>query len=269
MRNEIGICLWTFGEIGLHEKFKLASELGVEGVELEGDLSSSPRLMKELLNKYNLKPLSITPKNRNIIAKNDVERGKNINYYLQLIDWAEEIGAPRLTLHGEVGLIESNDYDGDYNLLTNAATTIVNYAKSKRIDIVFEVLNRYESFQIRTGKEALDLIEIINQDNLKVLLDTYHMNIEESNPSETIVEVGDKLAVYHVADSNRLGLGSGSIDFEKQFKALRNIGFSGPIIIELTASGPNPFTAVKSGNYIEELKNEYEKSIKYLRKGNI
>lgn len=266
MKYDIGLCLWTLGDINLQEKLQIASDLGVDGVELEGDLSSSPRLIKELLNKYELKALSITPENRDIVSSDDIERGKNINYYLQLIDWAVEVGAPRLTLHGEVGLIRSEDYVKDYELLIKATRTIVNYAKSKKIDIVFEVLNRYESYQIRTGSEAIRLVQEIGEPNLKILLDSYHMNIEESNPSKAILEVGKHLGVYHIADSNRLGIGSGSINFPDQLKAIEEISFAGPIVIELTASGPDPFTAVKNGNYIDELIKEYKQSIQYLRK---
>ena len=81
--------------------------------------------------------------------------------------------------------------------------------------------------------------------NVGVLLDAYHMNIEEQNGATAIRTVGDKLWLYHLADSNRQGLGRGHTKFGDQLWALEDIEYDGPIIFECTAPGPNPFTPIK------------------------
>lgn len=265
MSNLIGLCTWTFGNITLEEKLKISKELNVDGVELEGDLTISPRLIKELLKQQDLLALSVTPNNINLLDSDEKMRAKNVNYYLKLIDWSEEIGVPRIALHGDVGLVSSDDYDRDYSYLLTATRTIVAYAESKNIKVAFEVLNRYESFQINNVFEALKLTEEVDSSYLGILLDAYHMNIEEADPTKSLQLANDKLDVYHIADSNRLGAGSGNSDLSSQIEMLKEIKFTGPIIMEMTAPGPNPFTPVKGGDYINVLKEEYTKTIKFIK----
>lgn len=71
------------------------------------------------------------------------------------------------------------------------------------------------------------------------------MNIEEAKPSETIRTVGSRLRLYHLADSNRQAVGRGHIDFDAQMRALQDIGYDGPVIVECMMPGPNPYTPDK------------------------
>jgi D-psicose/D-tagatose/L-ribulose 3-epimerase len=108
-----------------------------------------------------------------------------------------------------------------------------------------EVLNRYEAHLVNTASEALAFVDEVGADNVGLLLDAYHMNIEESQPAAALRQVGDRLWLYHAADSNRQGIGRGHTDFSAQMAALGDIGYDGPIILECTAPGPDPFTAIK------------------------
>ena len=74
-------------------------------------------------------------------------------------------------------------------------------AAARRLRLVFEVLNRYETHQIRTGAQAAQLLADVDALNLGILLDGYHMNIEESDPAAAIQEAGASLWLYHAADS--------------------------------------------------------------------
>jgi sugar phosphate isomerase/epimerase len=80
--------------------------------------------------------------------------------------------------------------------------------------LVIEVLNRYESHLLNTGAEAMTFIRDTGMDNVGVLLDAYHMNIEEADSASAISEAGESLWLYHAADSNRQGIGRGHINFE-------------------------------------------------------
>ena len=142
-------------------------------------------------------------------------------------------------------------------------------AEELNIQVVFEVLNRYENHQILTGAEALVLINDVGSDSLYVLLDAYHMNIEEDQPIETLKNVGKKLGLYHVADSNRQAIGNGHSDIKKQIQTLHEINYTGPIIMEMVAEGPNPFSAVKGNNYLEILCNYYRTSLAKLKKWDV
>jgi len=266
MSRDYGLCLWTFGDISLKEKCKLAKEIGVEGVEVQGDLSQNPSNLQALLNMYELKVLSVTPDNVDISSADENVRSRAVQYFLDLLEWAKELGAKRICLHGDVGKTQgSGDSLKDWEWLVNSTLTIVKKAEELDIEVVFEVLNRYENHQIITAKEAVSLIEEVGSENLKVLLDAYHMNIEEACPIQALRDTRNKLGVYHIADSNRQGVGAGHSDLKGQVTALHEIGYDGPIIMEMVAEGPDPFTPVKEGNYLEVIVGYYKESLKQIR----
>lgn len=266
MTREYGLCIWTFGDISLEEKCKLAKEIGVDGVEVQGNLKQDPRELANLLAKYELKVLSVTPDNVDISSDNEDTRQKAVQYFLDLLTWARDLGADRICLHGEVGkIVGCGDIEKDWELLLDSTKTVMEKAVALQIEVVFEVLNRYENHQIVTAQEALKLIDAVNSPNLFVLLDAYHMNIEESNPVEALRTVGDKLGVYHVADSNRQAIGNGHANIIGQIEALQEINYMGPIIMEMTAEGPNPFTPIKDANYLQCVIDYYRTSLEKLK----
>lgn len=265
--TEYGLCLWTFGDIDFEEKCKTAQSIGVDGVEVQGNLEDDPKKIKATLNKYGLKPLSITPADVDIASSDEKVRRDAVDYYLNLIDWAQELGVSRFCLHGEVGRI---NWDGSltdhWNLLVDSTKEIMEKAEKADLEVVYEVLNRYENYQVLTAKEGLKLISDVKSDKLKLLLDAYHMNIEESDPAKALVEAGSNLGVYHVADSNRQAVGNGNTDFDSQFKALHSFNYNGPVIMEISAAGPNPFTPEKGEGYLEQVVGYYKKSLETLKK---
>ncbi|MGJ9385481.1 sugar phosphate isomerase/epimerase family protein [Salipaludibacillus sp. CF4.18] len=266
MHRDYGLCLWTFGDIDFEDKCKLAMEIGVDGVEVQGDLSQDPGELAGVLKKYDLKVLSITPDNVDISSADETVRSSAVQYFLDLVSWADQLGAKRMCLHGNVGKTQGcGDLTKDWELLVLSTQEVLKKAEEHGMELVFEVLNRYENHQIVTGKEALTLINEVESDNLKVLLDAYHMNIEETCPIQALKDAGDKLGVYHVADSNRQGIGDGHADLEGHIKTLDEIGYVGPIIMEMVVEGPNPFTPVKHANYLDEIVSHYRNSLKQLK----
>jgi sugar phosphate isomerase/epimerase len=266
MIRDYGLCLWTFGDIKFEEKCKLAQEIGVDGVEVQGDLSQNPAELAEVLKKYDLKVLSITPDNVDISSADEDVRSSAVQYFLDLVSWADQLGAKRICLHGDVGKTHGcGEIAKDWELLVLSTREVLKKAEEQGIEVVFEVLNRYENHQIVTGKEALKLINEVESDNLKVLLDAYHMNIEEACPVQALKDAGECLGVYHVADSNRQGIGEGHSNLEGQIKALDEIGYKGPVIMEMVAEGPNPFTPIKHDHYLDEIVGHYKNSLKQLK----
>lgn len=266
MNNKVGLCLWTFGDsLPFSQKVSIAKQIGVDGVEIEGDLKMDPLLTRNILDQENLEIFSVTPMNKNIVDKNLSNRLKNINYFLELIDWAHLAGIQRICIHGEVGLIASDDYERDWSYLVESTKKITKYARKHEIEVVFEVLNRYENYQVINHEQGLRLIEEVDEPNLKLLLDSYHMNIEEKRPEEALENSMKVLGVYHIADSNREGIGEGHSNLLEQLKKLKKNNYRGPIIMEMNAPGPNPFTANKGNDFIEQLTEFYTKSMKIIK----
>jgi len=266
MSRDYGLCLWTFGDISVEEKCKLAKDVGVDGVEVQGDLTQDPRELANILSRYGLKVLSVTPDNVDISSENEDIRLEAVGYFLNLLDWASDLGAKRICLHGEVGkIVGSGDLAKDWELLVESSRIVMKKAEVLNIEVVFEVLNRYENHQIITNQEAMKLLDSVNSPNLSILLDAYHMNIEEADPIDALRKAGSKLGVYHVADSNRQAVGNGHSNIKGQVEALHEINYTGPIIMEMTAEGPNPFTAVKGPGFLQVLTDYYKTSLEKLK----
>ena len=116
-----------------------------------------------------------------------------------------------------------------------------------------EALNRYESHLLNTAAQAAEFVEQVGMSNVGILLDAYHMNIEEADPAAAIREAGDRLFLLHVADSNREAVGRGHTDFLALMRALRRIEYRGDVVVECTAAGPDPFTPVKGEGWRDEV----------------
>jgi sugar phosphate isomerase/epimerase len=100
-------------------------------------------------------------------------------------------------------------------------------AISDSVQFCLEPLNRYETGLIHTVADGLALLDRIGADNLGLLLDTFHMNIEEPDPAGAIRAAGDRLFHFHVADSNRWYPGAGHVDFDHLLAVLGEIGYTG------------------------------------------
>lgn len=107
-----------------------------------------------------------------------------------------------------------------------------------RSDIVLglEVVNRYETNVLNTASQGVEMCRRVGAPNVKVHLDVYHMNIEESDMAQAIIETGPDLGYFHTGDSHRGYLGSGSIDLAGAFRAVVKSGYTGPITFESFSS---------------------------------
>ena len=99
-----------------------------------------------------------------------------------------------------------------------------------------ELVNRFETNLLNTVEQGLAYIRDTGSDNVFLHLDTFHMNIEETDPAQAIRLAGDRLGYFHVGESNRGYPGSGTIDFERIFDALVAVGYTDFITFESFSS---------------------------------
>lgn len=109
---------------------------------------------------------------------------------------------------------------------------IIKTAEDNDVTYCVEAVNRFEGCLINTAQEALDYIEEVNSKNIGVLLDTYHMNIEEASIGDAIRLVGNKLTSFHTGENNRTAPGRGHLDWDEIFSALKEIGYQNRIVCE-------------------------------------
>jgi D-psicose/D-tagatose/L-ribulose 3-epimerase len=101
-----------------------------------------------------------------------------------------------------------------------------------QITICIEPLNRFESYFLNTVEDGLKLVNDIGSINVKLLLDTFHMNIEEKDISSAIRAAGDKIGHFHACENDRGIPGSGHIDWEGVASALSEIRYDGYVTME-------------------------------------
>lgn len=104
------------------------------------------------------------------------------------------------------------------------------------VTIGLEVVNRYESNVLNTAAQAVAFARRVALPNVKVHLDTYHMNIEEADLESALIETGGMLGYFHIGESGRGYLGAGNIDFDRVFRGLAKAAYEGPITFESFSS---------------------------------
>lgn len=106
-------------------------------------------------------------------------------------------------------------------------------ASDRGVQVLLEPINRYETDFVNRCEQGLELLDEAGAGEAKLLLDTFHMNIEERDVGEAIAAAGDRLGYVHMVDSNRRAPGLGHLDFGEILSALAGIGFDGPIVAEI------------------------------------
>jgi D-psicose/D-tagatose/L-ribulose 3-epimerase len=105
-------------------------------------------------------------------------------------------------------------------------------AEDNNVYFNMEVVNRFEQFLFNTCDEAIEYVEAVGSPNAKVMLDTFHMNIEENFLGEAILKTDDKLGHLHIGENNRMPPGYGHIPWTEIGAALRKINYEGYVVME-------------------------------------
>ena len=112
--------------------------------------------------------------------------------------------------------------------------------KDEGVTLGIEALNRFESDLTSTAAETCAIARATGSDHIGVLLDSFHMNIEEKDPPAALRAAGDTLVHYHVSDNDRGRPGSGRYDFPADAKALVDIGYDGWVVAEMFVMAGHP-----------------------------
>ena len=130
---------------------------------------------------------------------------------------------------------------------------LAKYASDYNIELLIEPLNRYSTPVCTEVEDAKYIIDLINQENVGMLLDTFHMNIEEDSIHDAIIRSNTMLKHVHISDNNRKMPGLAHIDFKSIIVALKKIKYSKYLTFEPTFQG-------------SDYKNELKFGLQYLKK---
>jgi 5-keto-L-gluconate epimerase len=119
------------------------------------------------------------------------------------------------------------------------------HASEKGVILALEPINRYETSFIISVEDCLNFIDRVGENCVRILLDTFHMNIEEASMENSIRRASGRIAHVHVADSNRWHPGAGHIDFRSIVSTLRSVGYEGYLSAEIFPK-PDPESAARN-----------------------
>jgi D-psicose/D-tagatose/L-ribulose 3-epimerase len=196
-------------------------------------------------------------KSRNLVTTDSRLRLAAQNYVKKCVTLCHDLGGKsfNICLFSEEPLIS----DGNHKFLpvemkrklisslVRPLRELAEYASDYGIDLVIEPLNRYSTPICTSSEDAKYIVNQLNHENMGIMLDTFHMNIEEDSIYETIVVTSSLLRHIHVSDNNRKMPGFAHIDFDEVVRALKKIKYSKFITFEPTIQNTNYENDLKTG----------------------
>jgi D-psicose/D-tagatose/L-ribulose 3-epimerase len=113
---------------------------------------------------------------------------------------------------------------------------VARYAAQRDVSLGIEAINRYETYLINLASQADAMLDRIDEPNVFVHLDTYHMNIEEKGFYDPIVVSGSRMQYIHLSESDRGTPGTGNVHWDEVFRALGAVGYNGRLVMESFAA---------------------------------
>jgi len=174
---------------------------------------------------------------RDLIDPDPKVRQNGVDYLKASIDGLALIGGknmvgPFYSAVGRTWQQSAEEREHDMLILIDILKDLSEYAGKKGVFLGLEALNRFETSFITTADQAIELVDRVNHPACKILLDTFHMNIEENSMGDAIRKVGSRLLQVHSNENNRGTPGAGHVPWKEIAQALRDIKFDGVLVIE-------------------------------------
>ncbi|NNG11419.1 MAG: sugar phosphate isomerase/epimerase, partial [Arenibacter sp.] len=142
------------------------------------------------------------------------------------------LAGPMYSAVGKARMLSGDQRQREWDLAVGNIHQVCVMAQEHGLSIALEPLNRFESDMINTAEDVMRFIEDVNHSSAKVLLDGFHMTIEEKNIREAIQRVGDKLIHVQVSENHRGIPGTGLTPWDQFVEGLQDIEYQGSIVIE-------------------------------------
>ncbi len=174
---------------------------------------------------------------RDLIHSDKAIRDNGLAYLRQAIEATHTLGGVNLVgpLYSAVGRTwqqTPEDRAKDLDLLVKNLTELAKYAGDHGVVLCVEPLNRFETSFINLAAQAIEVADRVNHPACQIMLDTFHMNIEEKSLGAAIRAVGPRLRHVHACENDRGAPGSGNVTWNEVAASLKDIHYDGPVVIE-------------------------------------
>lgn len=246
MTNQLGVhaLVWsgTWDEAGARHAISSAATAGFDLIEVPilDPYGIDTAMTRRLLDDYGLKAACSMglPPHADVASEDEGVQAEGKKLLTRAVEVAGELDAEALcgVLYSRLAKYPAPLSDRSRGHVVDAMQHLATQAGSAGVPVNLEVVNRYETNVVNTAAAMLELIDETGAANLGVHLDTYHMNIEEDGFRNPVEQVGNRLGYVHIGESHRGYLGTGTIDFDAFFAAVRDSGYQGAITFESFSS---------------------------------
>ena len=214
---------------------------GFDWVELPLELPHSFDYQRaaDLIRDHNLgvSMAAVISPERDLIHPNGAIRTAGMDYVRHAIRAAQQVGAQNLIgpLYSGVGRTwqaTADERARDLDLLESQLRTLALEAVDHGVTLCLEPLNRFETSFVNLTAQAIEIIDRVDHPACQLMLDSFHMNIEERSMGDAIRSAGPRLRHFHASENDRGTPGEGHIAWTDIAAALRDIGYTGPVVIE-------------------------------------
>jgi len=223
---------------------KKVKDLGFDQLEVNGgtivrmDKDSRKRLRAEA-DEHDISlsyGIGLTPEH-DLSSLEESTRRRGLDFMKSMIDGVAEMGGGMIggTVHScwPMTLPEGHETKREFwDQSIRSMKELAPYAAQRNVVLNVEVINRFEQFLLNVCEEAVRYVEEVDNPGCRILLDTFHMNIEEDSIGGAIRTAGKYLSALHVGETNRKPPGMGRMPWAEIKKALDDIDFDGPLVME-------------------------------------
>lgn len=215
--------------------------LGFKAVELpvEDPALIDAAALVPVLRDLGLKPhvCGVFGPGRDISSPDAAERARTRGYLTECFAMAETLGTgfvfgPMYAQVGKARQLSEDDRKREWDLAVSELRTVCKEAASRGLSIALEPINRFETDMVNSVSDALRMIRDIDHPSAKIMIDSFHMTIEESDIGAAIRAAGNDLIHVQVSENHRGVTGTGLTPWTEFRDALRDIGYQGSVVIE-------------------------------------
>ena len=220
---------------------KKARAFGFEGIEIyvapTQIESFDTRKVKKALQDSKLGCIGCTclDEQTDITSSDEETRKRGIDHLVKTANLFSELGGSLVTgvTYGAWGKLTGRGRtEQEWNHSVESLKEACRFVRDRGVTFGVEAANRFETYFLNTASDAIKLVKEVNEPNVGVHLDTFHMNIEEKNYYDPIVDAGDLLCHFHCCENDRGVAGTGNVNWDAVFKALSKIHYDKWITLE-------------------------------------
>lgn len=182
-----------------------------------------------------------------LIQADEAGRANTIKYLKDSVTMVKELDGEVMSIvPSEVGKVNAQaDPETEWAWAVEGLKEINAHAQKEGIRVAIEPLNRFETNFLNRADQAATLARAVGPD-VGICIDAFHMNMEEANFRKAILEHGDMIFDFHVADNNRMACGMGALNWRDIVGTLKEVGYDGALTVEFVApidrTPANPYT---------------------------